>query len=187
VGVSTTPVEAPEQAAQPQPGRRRQVLIGVAAALVLVLGFLAWDWRTSPDTFRGYGNAMRIPLAVGQPVHVGLTWESLDIEPRTATLHEAGARIVRNTADAEVSFSLCRAEKDPIGAVRGRLARWCSEVLPIDDTQMTLNADPRDIVLMTIRPTKPGVVRVRGADLTYTDGWQRGAEHVGALVIVRAR
>jgi hypothetical protein len=24
-------------------------------------------------------------------------------------------------------------------------------------------------------------------DLTYTDGWQRGAEHIGSLVVVRAR
>jgi hypothetical protein len=124
---------------------------------------------------------------VGRPVHVGMTWESLDIEPRTATLHDASARVVRNTAEAKISFSLCRAEKEPIGSASGRLERWCTQVLPIDDTEMTLNADPPDIVLMTIRPTQPGVVRVRGMDLTYTDGWQRGAEHIGSLVVVRAR
>jgi hypothetical protein len=185
--VSTTAPHAPEKAPPGASGRRRKLLVGAAAVLVLVVGFLAWEWRTSPDTFRGYGNAMTGPLAVGQRLHVGMTWESLKIEPRTATLHEASPRVVRNTADAEVSFSLCRSEKDPAGAVRGNLERWCTEVLPIDDTEMTLNAEPRDIVLMTIRPTKPGVVRVRGADLTYTDGWQRGTEHIGSLVVVRAR
>jgi hypothetical protein len=183
--VSTAQVEAPEQE-QGWSTRRKVVTAAVVIALG-VLGYLAWHWRTHPDTFRGYGNAMTSTLSPGQRLHVGMTWESLDIEPRAATLHEATPRIVRNTADAEVSFSLCRSEKDPIGAVRGNLERWCTEVLPIDDAEMTLNAAPRDIVLMTIRPTKPGVVRVRGADLTYTDGWKRGTEHVGSLVTVRAR
>ncbi|HSJ19555.1 MAG TPA: hypothetical protein VK964_03180 [Nocardioidaceae bacterium] len=184
--MSTALADAPERTPQRQP-RRRRFLIGVVTALVLVLAFLAWSWRTSPDTFGGYGNKIGAPLDVGRPLHAGITWESLDIEPHTVTLHNASARIVRNTADAEVSFSLCRAEKEPIGTASGRLERWCSEVLPIDDIEMTLNAEPRDSVLMTIRPTKPGVVRVRGADLTYTDGWQRGAEHIGSLVVVRAR
>jgi hypothetical protein len=183
--VSTAPAEAPEEN-QTRPVRR-QVVIAVTVIGVVMLGYLAWHWRTHPDTFRGYGNAMTAPLSVSQRLHVGMTWESLEIEPRPATLHGATPRIVRNTADAEISFSLCRAEKEPIGSARGSLERWCSEVLPIEDAEMTLNADPRDIFIMTIRPTRPGVVRVRGADLTYTDGWKRGTEHVGSLVVVRTR
>jgi hypothetical protein len=185
--VSTTPVEAPEEDPPAQTGRRRQIIVGAVAALVLVLGFLAWDWRTSPDTFRGYGSGLRAPVDVGHSLHVRMTWESVDIEPRTVTLHDVSARVVKDTAGPEITFSLCRAEEEPISSARGPLGRWCSEVLPIDDTEMTLNADPHDIVVMTIRPTKPGVVRVRGMDLTYTDGWQRGTEQTGLTVVVRAR
>jgi hypothetical protein len=184
--VSTAPAEAPEQAPQPTQGRRRRLLVGAVAALVLVLGFLAWDWRTSPDAFGGHGNGLRAPLAVGRPLHVGMTWVSVHTDPRTVTLHEAGARIGRNTAESEVSFSVCRV-KEPIGSATGSLERWCSEILPVDGTEIALNADPSEVVIMTIRPAKPGVVRVRGMDLTYTDGWQRGTEHVGPRVVVRAR
>ncbi|HEX6249139.1 MAG TPA: hypothetical protein VFZ64_14805 [Nocardioidaceae bacterium] len=163
----------------------KRLVVGLLALAVGSALWVGWSWRTHPDTFRGFGNGMISTREVGQPLHVGMTWEGVDIEPRKVTLHDAEAHVVKDTADAEISFSLCRAADEPVGSAGGALERWCSEVRPIHDTSMTLNADPRETVVMTVRPTQPGIVRVRGIDLTYTDGWRTGTEHTGSVVVVR--
>jgi len=183
--VSTVPVAEPET---PKPSSRTRIRVVGALVVVVVAsgGIAAYHWRTHPDAFGRYGVSMFTPVPVGQELHVGMTSLGPGVEPRTVTLHDARPRIVQNTSGAKVSFSLCR-ESGPLGADTAPLDEYCAEVVPLDDSEMEVSPDTGDLVVMTIRPTQPGSVRIRGMDLTYTDGWQRGTEHAGPVVRVRTR
>jgi hypothetical protein len=65
------------------------------------------------------------------------------------------------------------------------LRKWCSRLVPSDGTTVKLGAFA-DQLVVTIVPTRPGIVLIRGLHVTYSHGWKRGPEDVGEFVRVRA-
>ncbi|QNN52117.1 hypothetical protein [Nocardioides mesophilus] len=118
-----------------------------------------------------------------------MTWFRDPRPGESVTLHAAAPHVLVNTAEATVTFSVCQvAGRSSISSVRGDLRRRCSKLLPIKDTRLALTYQhPRRQMLMTITPTRPGVVKIQGMDLTYSYRHQSGTQRVGEYAWFRYR
>ena len=170
---------------------RRGLLALAVLVLVLSLGRGVWWWRhptvfmaAVPTVSTGGGRALP---AGGPPLHVGMTWFQQARPGEPVTLIAATPHILLNTAGARITFHVCVvAQRGTIGSAIGDLSRWCSRLLPMKNTRFPLTfVFPRRQVLMTIKTTKPGVVRIQGIHLTYRFGKQSGSQLVGEYVYQR--
>lgn len=175
---------------------RAAAAVTVAAAVVGGLVW-AWEWRTHPDVLPGYGNGYNGTLAPGQTLYVGLTFPDPD-EGEEITLEAAVPRVVaRNDAGATVATRLCTLDPQElrssgigaIGSVDGEdFLRYCPDPAPVTEgTRLDLAAEPAQQLLLAVTPSRPGVVLVRGVDLTYSHGWRHGTQTIGPRLRVEAR
>ncbi len=170
----------------------------IGTALVLgICASLGLQWWSHPTVFGGWGNGFSQTQTVDKMhvLHVAMTFLSVSGPERVVTIHDAEALVVTNTAKARISFSVCtpKNDEDIIGAADESLSIYCSEVRPIGSgaVPMTHGPDAKEYILMTLVPTRVGVVRVRYMDLTYSLGsdrlWQRGTESTGMTAIIRVK
>lgn len=120
-----------------------------------------------------------------QPLNVGMSY--VQERPVTLTVDSARPRVLLNTAGADITVSVCRVDAtqadSSIGSVYGDLSKWCRDVVDPAGARMQLRDDAvSDQLIVTIRPTRPGVVMVWGVDVTYGYGHRHGTQHVGANV-----
>jgi hypothetical protein len=165
------------------------------AALLVLAGLVAglWWWR-HPTVYQSaaptwsVGGGETYPVD-SEPISIGMTWFRVPRPGEPATLHAAAPHVLVNTAEATLTFSVCQvADHGTISSVCADLHRWCSKLLPIKDTRLALTYHyPRRQVMMTITPTRPGVVRIQGMDLTYSYRHQSGTQHVGEYAWFRYR
>ena len=73
-----------------------------------------------------------------------------------------------------------------IGSVEeADLSRYCVRNVPAAGAPLRFaGPKPRDQIVMTVTPTKPGEVRIAGLDVGYRAGWRRGAQVIGSDVEV---
>lgn len=173
--------------------RRRPVLFAGAALTTLLAVGTAFTWWTSPSMFGPPGNAVGQTQTTDEldNLHAAMTTVSVQSPTYRVRLDQARARIVTNTARAKISFSVCTARSPGFLSANGDLADHCARVEPIRDTVLTVNGEPEQYVVMTVRPTQVGVVRIDGMNLTYGLGWehawQHGTQATGMEVVVRVR
>ena len=160
---------------------------------MLLAVLAAFTWWTSPSVFGPPGNGASQTQTADEldDLHVAMTTVSIHSPRYLVRLDQARARVVTNTARAQISFSVCTARSAGFSTANGDLADHCTKVAPIHDTVLRVNGEPEQYVVMTVRPTQVGVVRIDGMDLTYGFGWehawQHGTEATGMEVVVRVR
>lgn len=156
---------------------RRRVL-----AVAVGLGVLAacW-WGTHPRAFQGPGSEVSGPGTVGEPVYLGLA-----VVPGDIHLTDATARVLLDSADADVDVLVCRLADVHLGpGVVGPddLESICRSV-----GHPTGPADDPDHLVLEVVPWSTGVVVVEGLDVTYRTTLQWGTQTTGmtATVVVEA-
>jgi hypothetical protein len=89
---------------------------------------------------------------------------------------------------------VCRlkTDDDPIGYAGGSLDRYCADVVPVaGDTEFQYTRTAREMLVMTLIPTRAGTTRVSDVTIDYaTDRshlWRRGSQTLAATVSIRAR
>ena len=174
------------------PGSRRRALIIAAAAVLsvaLVVGGVswAWHWRTHPSVFPGTGDEIGMTLDPSRPtMYVGITgWDTMEDGP--ITIDAAAPHLVENSARAGFAFYLCDLQENTggIGVAYPRgFDRNCADPVPVvGETQFGQD----QYLVMEVTVHRVGLVRTRGVDLTYTDGWQRGTQTIGTTLRVVSR
>ena len=169
----------------------RRLLAGAGVLSLLLAGSaLAWEWR-HPDLFAEpppSKSASSDRWPVDEPLFVGMTYEHRDAGG-TITIDRAEANVVTNTAAARIEFFLCVVADGSAGL--GSIGGWtgvrevCGELTPVEDSMMRLNAKPRELVVMGVTATQPGLIEVAGAELSYAYGWQRGSQDIGEYVSLK--
>ncbi len=120
-----------------------------------------------------------------EPLNIGMSYPQY--RPATFTVDSARPRVLLNTAGADITVSVCKVDPSQadasIGSVYGDLSKSCREVVDPAGARMQLRDNAvSDQLIVTIRPTRPGVVMVWGLDVTYGYGHRHGTQHVGANV-----
>lgn len=176
--------------------RRIRRLVLAFLATVLMLGGLAgaWAWRTHPQAVSEDGSGFRTSVgADGGRLYVAVTYPDQD-STGTVSIDRAAPRTVENTAGATVDFYVCTLEGvgtgyDALGAAGPRgFAEMCPDAEPVrEGSLLGLGEDRRQQLVMGVTVHRPGVVRIRGVDLTYSKGWQHGTQSVGPDLRIKAR
>ena len=164
--------------------------LGALVVLALVAsGVLLSQWR-HPSAFPeagGWAVGVR-HQKINEPVFVGITFPDQDAEG-TVSIDTVKGHGVTNTAEAELSYFVCTIDTavDAIGSgSQADVDDVCSTLAPADGATLSLGIRSREQLLLKVTPTKPGVVRLHGLDITYAHGWQHGTQHIGGDVNVRA-
>ena len=174
--------------------QRRAWLLAVAGAVLLALGSTTW-WVTHPDVFDDAGGFAITTVAekVDRAYYAGIVVPPSNQDRRELELRSATPVVVKDTAAAEVEVYLC--EVDPaqgavgVGAQRREPTDVCSTFEPVTDgTGLVVGeGEPRQQLVLMVRGTQPGVVKVRGVEISYRDGLRRGTEVTGGYLTYRAR
>jgi len=153
------------------------------------VAWLGWTWR-HPTAFSepgGFGHAAD-HYAVGEAFYADLITAPWGASGEVH-IDSVEPHVVTNTADAEVDFYVCRLAD----AADGRLGNggqdladeFCGQLLPAEGgVGLQLDRDARQQLLVKVTLREPGTVRVAGADVTYSDGWQHGTQDTGGEVVV---
>lgn len=192
----TESVSADEQmsTASPQirPRRRlgrRWIFAGILVATVVGLALAYSSWWTKPTAFGGVGNGFGFKQATEtmHPVTVDMVQRSAHADAETITVNEVSPRIVANTADALITFAVCRRSEDALFmAADGLAKRSCETLTEVEGQQVRLTGEATTTITMTVTPRRPGRVVIRGMEVDYIRGsghvWQRGSEATGPVV-----
>ncbi|MEN8704592.1 MAG: hypothetical protein ABF306_00510 [Nocardioides marinisabuli] len=166
----------------------------VGLALALGAGGAAW-WVTHPDVF-GDAGGYSLSTAreeVGTSYYAGLVSPPLDAERRELELRSATPVVAKNTADADLEVYLC--EVDPgqgavgVGSQRTAPTDVCSTFERVTDgTRLVVGGgEAYQELVIRVQAAQPGVVEVRGIELSYRDGLRRGTQVTGGHLTYRAR
>ncbi|WP_193612323.1 hypothetical protein [Nocardioides lijunqiniae] len=178
----------------PMPQRRgatRAVVAGVA--LVLTCGLVAglWHWRTGADVFvAGGGSAVDDDWPVGEAIYLGVAEEETDLRG-DIEIREIEADILKDEAAVRVEYLLCTVDPSSgvggVGSVRkSDIEEQCSELVPAQGQRMTLNATPRQQLVMAVTPTRPGAITIKGTTVSYDYGWRVGSEFLTVELVMEA-
>ena len=173
---------------------RHAIVVGLAAALGSAGLAVAWHWRTHPDVFPGDGNGMGATLnEQRRSMYFGVTAPH-PREGQRIAIASASPRIVENTAEATVYFYVCTLDLSEIGqsglgaAGPREFARFCPDPVPVGEgVERDVGAEPPQQLVMAVTVQRPGVLRTRGVDLTYSHGWRTGTQAIGEHLEVVSR
>lgn len=160
--------------------RHRTVLLIVAVLAILGVTAVGWWWRR-PGMFGQQGNTVFIYNPVGTTAWLDLARPSRKLEEETVTIHSVEPQVVQGRADIEVVACRTDADQGGVGAVRGSLDEYCA--WHGDPEGATLRVD--DQLLLGVHSDQPDQVVVKGVDVRYSYGWQRGSQVTGQTVRVR--
>lgn len=186
-----TDVLTSDTVAAPSRSRARRLLVAAVALVTLAsLLVLLWQWR-SPGVFEpGAITYKDKNWPVGEPIYVGITHEPRDVRG-SIEIHGAAPDIVRDSAGVRVDYLLCTINPSgnagSVGAVTAsEITQECSSLTSAQGRAMDLNADPRQQVVMSVTPTKPGTVEIEGTELSFSFGWRRGSQFMNDELILTA-
>lgn len=172
-------------AANPRRWWFRGVLGAFVVLALIALGLLVSVWR-HPSAFPeagGWGVGKR-HQKINEPVFVGMTFPYGDAEG-TVSIDTVKGHAVTDTAAAELAYFVCTIDTSAGGALgtgsQADVDEFCSTLTPADGATLSLG---REQLLLEVTPTRQGVVKIHGLDVTYTHGWQHGTQRIGGDVEV---
>lgn len=173
---------------------RRPGRLALPVALLAVLGGTAW-WATHPDVFDDAGGfgMTTVPEPVGQTYYAGIVSTSITDERRELELRSATPVVHSDSAGADIEVYVC--EVDPtqdavgVGTQRKEPTDVCLTFEPAAEGTLLLTGGdaPRHELVLAVTATRPGVVEVRGVEVSYRTGLRRGTEVTGGHLTYRAR
>lgn len=178
-----------------RPITRSRVLrltVGLMVISLVIIG--AVRWRNNPDLVMASGSGVYpkgVPLSeAAYAINIADPIRSRGSE--SLTLKSTSARVVTNTAAARIGFSICVARPGTgIGVVRpAELGTYCSRLIPVrHDTKLVASDSARQVIVLTVVPTKVGLVRLDRLNITYRRDWkhlyQSGSLRTGIDVAIR--
>jgi hypothetical protein len=168
------------------PNRRDRLALTLGVLLFLAAGAALIGWR-SPGVFyevNKTGVDMSGRLTAGEPVSYGMS--HVKVTSRAGvTVDKVMPNVVENSARATVTVQVCtpdvRSGNGAIGSTPDA-RRECSRLVPAQGAVMHVSGRAPDQLLVTVTGMVPGVVRIEGLHVSYTHGWHRGNQDVGADV-----
>jgi hypothetical protein len=168
---------------------RRWIVAGILVATIVGLALAYSLWWTKPTTFGGVGNGFGFKQTTEtmHPVTVDMVQRSAHADAETITVNDVSPRVISNTADALITFAVCRRSEDsPFMSADGLAKRSCETLTEVEGQQVRLTGDATTTITMTVVPRRHGRVVIRGMEVDYTRGsghlWQRGSEATGPVV-----
>jgi hypothetical protein len=155
------------------------MVMGVVLAL-FGLTALGWWWR-HPGMFGNQGNVVFIYSPAGTTAWLDLAQPLRKLEADTVTIHSVEPQVVKGNATIEVLACGTSESKNGVGAVRGSLDDYCEWLMKAEGS--TLSVD--DQLLLRVHSDEPDRVVVKGVNVLYSYGWQRGSQVTGQTVRVR--
>ena len=190
--VTSDPVE-PERL--PGRSRRRWWLAGLAVAVVVSVGAVAWVWRHPDQSFSGsYGMEVRRP--VGHTVWTTLVHSG---EPGAdkISISSLEPHFETDGAEATVEYVICELDpevldRDGVGGfgygLRDRdVERYCTRTRPAVGATFALRSQPPEELLVGVTPTRDGRTVITGHRMTFGVGWQRGTAELDVELRIIAR
>jgi hypothetical protein len=157
---------------------RRYVFLGLIVLTLVAVPVAGTQVRWSGSLGYGYGNAVSMPMRVGETVSVGMTTidtgrririESVRLHGATGGVVLAGALLGRGGVGTAHGFP-------PTGTMHPRAAEGAA--IPAHATLQ---------LVVGVRATEPGRFRVRGVDVRYLERWHgvdlRRKAHAGIFVL----
>jgi len=184
----------PPGATEPVRTNRRfiVVVVGVLVGLLIVtLGIIGWRSYRHPGVFYPVSDSPDSYGAgsVHTPETWGMSYAYKDVDPAEVSIVHATPNVLMNTAKATILVRVCTIDRTAgVGAIGSviNIRSECSRLAPPDGATMKLG-DFADQLVVTIVPTQPGTVLVKGLHVTYSHGWKRGPEDIGMFLRYRAR
>lgn len=176
------------------PSRRPVLRVAIPVVLVTALGVGGW-WATHPDVFDDAGGfgMKTTDRSVGQTMYFGIVSTSIRDERHELDLRAATPVVSKNTAEAELEVYLCEttpeSEYGEVGSQVEKPTNICRVFEPVTDGTrlLTGEGEPHHQLVLGVRATQPGVLKVRGIEVSYRDGLRRGTQVTGGHVTYRAR
>lgn len=174
--------------AEPSSGRsrRRWLLAGLVAVVLLSVGGTAWVWHHPEQSFEG-GWGMEVRRQVDQPV-----WSTLVHSGRPGaervSITSLEPQFETDGTEAVVEYVICELDPevlaaDGVGAfgygLRDRdVERYCKRTRPATGASFPLRSQPPQELLFGVTPTRPGRTVITGHRMAFRVGWQRGSEEI---------
>jgi hypothetical protein len=173
-------------------GGRRWIVAGILVATIVGLALVYSLWWSKPTAFGGVGNGFGFEQTTGtmHPVTVDMVQRPANNDAELITVNDVRPRVVANTADALITFAVCRRSEDSLFMSADGLAkRSCESLTEVEGRQVRLSGNATTTITMTVVPRRHGRVVIRGMEVDYIRGsghlWQRGSEATGPVVRMR--
>ncbi|WP_345718288.1 hypothetical protein [Angustibacter luteus] len=166
--------------------------VGLATAVMLIVA-AAW-WTTHPKAFLDSPNYEAAAALPTEGMHA-IAFAVIDPgvgRHGTVTFRQITANVVQNDAGAGVHLSVCRLDPERLdGSVIGAidvadLSDYCRTLEPVRGATFDLDAASarQSQIVLTITPTRPGVVKVNGVRVSYRQGLRFGEQTTGPHLTV---
>jgi hypothetical protein len=165
--------------------------------MVALLAWVGWTWRHPTalgDRSDDYG--FRTTKNPGDALWVSAVVPAIKGEPVKFRIHSVRPHVT-GTAGGEVSAWVCDFDAGRKLRPGEHLAfgtgseddaeKHCDPLVPAAGAELTLSPNHHLQLLLKIELDRPGVVRVNGADVHYSEGWKTGTETIGPDVVVRVK
>jgi hypothetical protein len=122
----------------------------------------------------------------------GMSYVRKGVSVGTVKVISARPEVITNGSNATFKVMVCTIDRGAgIGAIGSMhltgLSGECSRLVPAEGATMKVRHAFPDQLLLIVTGHQPGVVQVRGLNVKYEHGWQRGTEHLGLWVKARTR
>lgn len=184
---------------RPRRARWQWPIVSATVALVFValLAWVGWTWRHPTalgDRSDHYG--FKSTKKPGDPLWVSAVVPAIKGEPKKLQIHSvsphvtgtSGSDVTAWVCDFDAGHELQPGEHLAFGTGGSDDAeKYCNPLVPAAGADLTLSPDHHQQLLLRIELDRPGVVKVNGADVNYSEGWKTGTETIGPDVVVRVR
>jgi hypothetical protein len=160
------------------------VLVATAA---LLLPLASWQWQRNAYSLAGRGTRLVVPTTVGPALYIGDVANGRARGHQTIDLQSIRPRIVADTADATVTFWICRSASRIGSAGPDLVNRLCTPLTALTAGRLDVGAATDEQLLVAISPRHAGVIRIDGFDIRYRDGLRSGHQHTGNDITATAR
>lgn len=167
--------------------RRRAVMVMavlLAVAVLAAAGVVGWRWR-HPTAFDSYTSHAEVSMRgqVAETVYVQAVIPKIG-DHGQVIIKDASVRGLPNGSDVTIDYVLCTVNWNDGPLAAGRevdMPQGCTSVVPAVGADMAVGEQE---LMVAVTSSQPGVFRMQGVDVTYTDGWQTGTQHVGVRMRV---
>lgn len=174
-----------------------RTIVGATVALIVValLAWLGWSWR-HPTALgeRSDAYGFKTTTKPGEALWVSAVAPAIRGEPGKLRIHSVSSHVT-GTAGSDVSAWVCDFDAGRDLRPGEHLAfgtggdddayTYCDPLVPAAGADLTLSPDHHEQLLLRIELDRPGMVRVNGAGVHYTEGWKTDTETIGPEVVLR--